>query len=149
MPPKEGWAEYMRVKRMNDPQMRSRLNERTKAYLCTLDGRCAYTAGNLNTRAKNVGARGRLRKNDLMVLMGQKVCACPSCQEEDGLEIDHIVPLCNGGENTLENLCRLCPTHHAQKSGSERSFFAYGSAIPDWVSELIGAKSQQLKLDIA
>ncbi|MGH2726956.1 MAG: HNH endonuclease [Actinomycetota bacterium] len=43
-------------------------------------------------------------------------CVVPGCDERDGLEIDHIVPLAEGGPTRLDNLARLCRYHHARKT---------------------------------
>ncbi len=45
-----------------------------------------------------------------------RVCAVPSCEVSTGLEIDHIIPLSEGGPTKLDNLVRLCRYHHAQKT---------------------------------
>jgi 5-methylcytosine-specific restriction endonuclease McrA len=39
--------------------------------------------------------------------------------ERDGLELDHIVPVAEGGTDGLENLQWLCPSCHAEKSRRE------------------------------
>ena len=44
------------------------------------------------------------------------VCVVPNCAVREGLEIDHIVPLAEGGPSTVQNLARLCRWHHAQKT---------------------------------
>ena len=43
-------------------------------------------------------------------------CAVPGCNKRRDLEIDHLVPLADGGTTSLENLVRLCRWHHAQKT---------------------------------
>lgn len=37
--------------------------------------------------------------------------------------MDHIVPLFNGGTNSLENMQAICPNGHALKSSLERTFY--------------------------
>jgi len=44
------------------------------------------------------------------------VCVVPGCNRRRGLEIDHVVPLSEGGITSIENLARLCRWHHAQKT---------------------------------
>ena len=44
------------------------------------------------------------------------VCVVPGCEVSRGLEIDHRVPLAEGGSTTLDNLARLCGWHHYLKS---------------------------------
>ena len=43
-------------------------------------------------------------------------CAVPGCNKRRDLEIDHILPVADGGETSLDNLVRLCRWHHAQKT---------------------------------
>ncbi len=45
-----------------------------------------------------------------------QTCVVPDCDERDGLEIDHVVPLGQGGATRLENLARLCRWHHGLKT---------------------------------
>lgn len=41
--------------------------------------------------------------------------------QRSNLEVDHIVPLSEGGTNDLENLWLLCTTCHKKKTSQERS----------------------------
>ena len=43
-------------------------------------------------------------------------CAVPGCNKRRDLEIDHLLPIADGGTTSLENLVRLCRWHHAQKT---------------------------------
>lgn len=45
-----------------------------------------------------------------------QTCVVPGCDEHQDLEIDHIVPLAEGGPTHLDNLARLCHWHHALKT---------------------------------
>jgi len=45
-----------------------------------------------------------------------QTCVVPGCDTHDGLEIDHIVPLAEGGPTKLGNLARLCHWHHSLKT---------------------------------
>ena len=40
----------------------------------------------------------------------------PGCRINRYLEIDHIVPVAEGGQTTFENLARLCKFHHYLKT---------------------------------
>jgi hypothetical protein len=46
---------------------------------------------------------------------------CSECPSSDELEIDHIVPLCDGGSNDDENLQVLCNDCHIKKTSKENS----------------------------
>jgi hypothetical protein len=43
-------------------------------------------------------------------------CVVPGCEVSYGLEIDHIVPVTEGGPTTLDNLALLCHHHHFLKT---------------------------------
>src|SRR5206468_8732792 len=43
-------------------------------------------------------------------------CGVPACANDQFLEIDHIVPLAEGGHTELANLWRLCSHHHDLKT---------------------------------
>jgi hypothetical protein len=44
------------------------------------------------------------------------ICGVMACANDQFLEIDHIVPLAEGGHTELANLWRLCPHHHDLKT---------------------------------
>ena len=44
------------------------------------------------------------------------VCVVPGCNASLNLEIDHIVAVNDHGPTCLDNLVRLCPYHHDQKT---------------------------------
>jgi 5-methylcytosine-specific restriction endonuclease McrA len=43
-------------------------------------------------------------------------CVVPGCDETADLEIDHVLPLAEGGPTRLDNLARLCRWHHSLKT---------------------------------
>jgi hypothetical protein len=45
-----------------------------------------------------------------------ETCCVPGCEASDPLEIDHRSDFAKGGETKLDNLARLCPFHHHQKT---------------------------------
>jgi hypothetical protein len=45
-----------------------------------------------------------------------RICVVPGCEVSYGLEIDHIVPVTEGGPTTLDNLALLCHHHHFLKT---------------------------------
>ena len=61
----------------------------------------------------------RLRR---MVLAREPLCR--ECQAMGrtvpATQVDHIVPLSEGGPNSMANLQGLCATHHSQKTGRDR-----------------------------
>jgi hypothetical protein len=45
-----------------------------------------------------------------------QTCVVDGCDERESLEIDHVIPLAEGGPTRLDNLARLCRYHHAMKT---------------------------------
>ncbi|HZA27835.1 MAG TPA: DUF222 domain-containing protein [Actinomycetota bacterium] len=43
-------------------------------------------------------------------------CVVPGCHNRYRLEIDHVVPLAEGGRTSLDNLARMCRPHHHMKT---------------------------------
>ena len=63
--------------------------------------------------ARGYGARWqRLR---VMVLRRQPICCWPDCGEP-ATEVDHVVALANGGDESPDNLQGLCKRHHSMKT---------------------------------
>ncbi|MFE9442504.1 HNH endonuclease [Streptomyces sp. NPDC006602] len=46
--------------------------------------------------------------------------ACVLCGEREALEVDHILPIAQGGTWTLDNAQTLCRQCHAEKTAKER-----------------------------
>ncbi|MFI5865861.1 HNH endonuclease [Streptomyces sp. NPDC051546] len=53
--------------------------------------------------------------------------SCVLCGEREGLEVDHVIPVAQGGTWTLENAQTLCKGCHWQKTLRERRQGANGS----------------------
>ena len=45
-----------------------------------------------------------------------RTCVVPGCLVPYGLEIDHVIPMAEGGPTKLENLALLCHHHHFLKT---------------------------------
>lgn len=61
------------------------------------------------------GRNNRLRKQARRALDPH----CQHCGSTDRLELDHTIPLAEGGEDTLENTAWLCHPCHAIKTQAE------------------------------
>ena len=44
----------------------------------------------------------------------QKVKQCELCGNDRNLEVHHIIPLCCGGEDSIDNMIVVCSTCHAK-----------------------------------
>ena len=62
------------------------------------------------------------RKLREMILENQPICQHPGC-EAQAKEVDHIVPLARGGDNSEANLQGLCHSHHSMKTATEDGGF--------------------------
>ncbi len=67
-----------------------------------------------------------------------RCCVVPGCSVSTGLEIDHTIPLFEGGPTCLSNLARLCHWHHYLKTydgWTLRRTNAEDAAEPTWAFE--------------
>ncbi|MHB8513058.1 MAG: HNH endonuclease signature motif containing protein [Actinomycetota bacterium] len=65
-------------------------------------------------------------------------CVVPGCDVTEGLEIDHIIPLSEGGETTYGNLAPLCrydhylKTHHGYTLSGKPGAWKWSPPPPGW-----------------
>lgn len=45
---------------------------------------------------------------------------CAVCSDTENLQLDHITPVAEGGQDVLANVEWLCPAHHEIKSEQEK-----------------------------
>ena len=69
-------------------------------------------------------------------------CVVPGCDVREGLEIDHRIPISEGGPTTLENTNRLCSWHHVRRE-APRTRAEMKRAPPP------GCRSSPVKLEAA
>jgi HNH endonuclease len=43
-------------------------------------------------------------------------CGVDACANDQFLQIDHVVPIEEGGETSIQNTWRICPHHHSLKT---------------------------------
>lgn len=60
------------------------------------------------------------------------VCIVPGCDMRRGLQIDHRTPVVPVGPTSMENLARLCPYHHYEKS-KEGCTYRGGPGTWEWI----------------
>ena len=61
------------------------------------------------------------RRAQLLLMLIERdgyICKFPNCDVQEGLTIDHIVPLSKGGSDEPVNLQLLCRKHNSSKSDS-------------------------------
>jgi hypothetical protein len=78
---------------------------------------------------RSVSHLGRTINRTLRTALVQRdrTCVVPGCGATFGLEIDHVIPVAEGGPTELNNLALLCHHHHFLKT--------YGS----WILTRTGA----------
>jgi 5-methylcytosine-specific restriction endonuclease McrA len=72
-----------------------------------------------NQRARRLGLQATLtivQWREIKVRHGNH-CAWPGCESTD-IQLDHIIPLCNGGASVAENIQPLCEPHNQQKGAA-------------------------------
>lgn len=73
--------------------------------------------GSSRTSAAEWKRLHRLAKHRIPYLCAQ--CGAEPVTGRGGLELDHIIPVAEGGTDGLDNLQWLCPSCHAEKSRRE------------------------------
>lgn len=73
-----------------------------------------------NRRARAYGCAGTLCVQDCLDVLEAHQNCCALCGSDEYLQVDHIVPLCDGGENAKINLRPLCRDCHRDKCDFER-----------------------------
>jgi hypothetical protein len=74
------------------------------------------------------------------LLFEQSRGTCAICGSTAYLEMAHITPFADGGDNTLENLMVLCPTCHAAVDSSRISGETLARIKEEWVEKGIAGK---------
>ncbi len=70
-------------------------------------------------RQKKIGIRKSFesQKKQIKREIGFDLKKCKLCQAEKDLCIDHIFPICKGGDNNLSNFQVLCRSCNSKKGG--------------------------------
>lgn len=91
---------------------------------CNVCGPRRQTESEYDQRRGSAASRGydrRWRRLRAMILARQPLCVM--CLAENrvtpAIELDHIVPLRDGGDNSEDNLQPLCKSHHSRKTARD------------------------------
>ena len=82
-------------------------------------------------------ARHVWSKTELDKILAKQDCKCECGVELTGrttYEIDHVVRLCDGGQDTCDNVVAKCKTCHAEKSEIERLGAIYRNPLESHLS---------------
>ena len=69
----------------------------------------------INTVTRPASDRGRYLSSSIQKQLHTRAggrCQHPGCDERHFLEVDHKIPMCEGGKTELSNLRLLCSAHH-------------------------------------
>ncbi len=66
-------------------------------------------------RLRNGNNKVKLKPSEVKQIYERDEYKCLACGSSDDLTLDHIVPICKGGFNTLDNLQVLCKTCNCSK----------------------------------
>ncbi|MFK0057987.1 HNH endonuclease signature motif containing protein [Streptomyces werraensis] len=117
---------------------RDKVNANVARYSKTPKGKAAKTQSRHNRRARLAEVESTLTKAQwwLMQYVHDFKCAKPGCETGAQVEVEHIVPISQGGSNTFSNVQPLCGPCNRKKSFIDStdyrrkmriSYKAYGS----------------------
>lgn len=86
--------------------------EGTRCPTCTARRNTQRNAGRVRRRDALDGGSGWARQRLRALILKRDGYRCRQCGAGGRLEIDHIVPLAQGGSSAPANLRALCPTCH-------------------------------------
>lgn len=77
----------------------------------------AVVTDGIDVLAVTRSTRARTLAQEIALMERDPVCVVPGCGVASPLEVDHWrADFAKGGPTRLDNLCRLCPEHHAMKT---------------------------------
>lgn len=75
-----------------------------------------------NSRARRLGAYGEIIYTEWKELCDRYGNVCLCCHQNVKLVIDHVLPLCLGGTNTIDNIQPLCATCNSKKGKRHKDY---------------------------
>lgn len=81
-----------------------------------LDRRTRYVVDNNNNRAKKLGLIGRVSHQEWMDILDFYNDVCLACGRLMPVGMDHIVPICKGGDHVVGNIQPLCQPCNSRKA---------------------------------
>ena len=115
----------------NSPEAREKKRIRDKEYARTEHGRETNRRAQERyrntengrlvrkiTKARRRNAPGNFTPEEWMAKLEKCGNACVNCGATENIEIDHIIPISAGGENTIDNVQPLCRHCNATKGAS-------------------------------
>ena len=69
----------------------------------------------IRRRFLKAGLSEHYTEDEWNMLLHSYGCRCAKCGGKDNIEVDHVIPLIKGGQNTIDNIQPLCRSCNAQK----------------------------------
>lgn len=82
---------------------------------CAICGEGKSVATTQKHRAKKKGLSEHFTPHEWVTLLARYNGGCAKCGSTDNVAADHIVPLSQGGTNTIDNIQPLCKSCNSQK----------------------------------
>jgi 5-methylcytosine-specific restriction endonuclease McrA len=112
---KKTYIQASRNRMIRDWQKRNKDKVRANAKKQSIKNRATYKR-NLAIRLwREATADGEYTIEEWLALIAQHGYACVACKERKPLTADHVVPLSQGGANTIDNIQPLCRSCNSAK----------------------------------
>lgn len=102
-----------RGRRLPKEELKKRARERVNRYRRTHPEKTI--AWKHKRRALEMGADGQFSSEEWVLLKKKHGNRCALCRNDKKLTVDHIIPLCKGGTNYIENIQPLCMPCNSKK----------------------------------
>lgn len=117
------WLENKDVARASSKAWREKNPEKYKESQRSWDARNQDVRRKMRrdrvARIKGAGGSHTAEEIESLLYYQSYRCAEPTCRKDlvEGYDVDHVMPLCLGGRNSIENLQCLCPSCNRSKGG--------------------------------
>ena len=117
--------------RANSYKQTAKLKERNPNYhaewearnYATPEGRARVLANKNRRRARLLAAEGEVTAEEFADLCLMYEGKCLACGRDDvRMTMDHVIPLCKGGSNTIDNIQPLCMPCNSRKHTSTTDY---------------------------
>ena len=100
-------------RRLPEEEYKKRRLENVRKY--RKNNRDKTTIWKQNRRSRELGAKGSFTEKEWVDLKTSYNNLCAFCKLDVKLTVDHIIPLCKGGSNSIDNIQPLCMPCNSKK----------------------------------